>query len=329
MKKRKKRTSKKKKKKSNVLNSIAIFLAFIVVVLASILGYILHKQQEQEKKYKEEIVKKEKALKILREKIETLKKENDIDFSEIEDYKIAFKHVKKPKKSIKKVKKTKPHKKEEKITKPKLVIIIDDVSFKYQTDLIKSIPLRITPSFFPPSFRHPDTPRLAKSFSHYMIHMPMEAMRYKREEVNTLHIKDSYLTILNRIQKVKKLFPNAKYLNNHTGSKFTSNQEAMKKLFRALKKENLNFVDSKTTPISQADYANSIYKIKLYSRDIFLDNKLNPAYIRNQLQKAVNIAKRRGYAIAIGHPHKVTLLTIKHSGDILKNVKVVYIDELK
>ena len=66
----------------------------------------------------------------------------------------------------------------------------------------------------------------------------------------------------------------------------------------------------------------------MYSRNIFLDNKEDSEYIKNQLKKAVKIARKRGYAIAIGHPHKITLTTLKNAKNILKNVQVVYIDEL-
>jgi polysaccharide deacetylase 2 family uncharacterized protein YibQ len=162
-----------------------------------------------------------------------------------------------------------------------------------------------------------------------MVHLPLQAIHFHHPEPKTLNINDSYETILNRIKEIKKEFPNAKFINNHTGSTFTSNKDAMLKLFKALQSQNLAFIDSKTTPYSKAQIAEKIYNIPLFSRDIFLDNKENPEYIRNQLKKAVNIAKKRGYAIAIGHPHSVTLLTLKNSKDILKNVNVIYIDQLK
>ena len=214
------------------------------------------------------------------------------------------------------------------IKKPKLVIIIDDVSFKWQVNRIKAIPFKITPSFLPPSEIHPNTHIYAKTFSNYMIHLPLEAVHFSTPESNTLNIKDSYQAILQRIKYVKDLFPKAKFLNNHTGSTFTSNKESMIKLFRALKNENLGFVDSKTTPYSKSKEAKKIYNIPLFSRNIFLDNKADPKYIQNQLKKAIKIAKKRGYAIAIGHPHPATLITLKNSKELLKDVEVVYIDEL-
>ncbi|HIQ51311.1 MAG TPA: divergent polysaccharide deacetylase family protein, partial [Nautiliaceae bacterium] len=130
----------------------------------------------------------------------------------------------------------------QKTKKPKLVIIIDDVSFKWQVNKIKAIPFKITPSFFPPSKRHPNTPIYAKTFSHYMVHLPLEAIHFPTPEPHTLNTKDSYQTILKRVEYVKNLFPKAKFINNHTGSTFTSDKESMIKLFKALKNENLGFV---------------------------------------------------------------------------------------
>jgi polysaccharide deacetylase 2 family uncharacterized protein YibQ len=162
-----------------------------------------------------------------------------------------------------------------------------------------------------------------------MIHLPLEAINFHKEEKDTLHVDDNFSKIDKRIKIIKELFPKAKFINNHTGSKFTSNYNSMIKLFKALKENNLGFVDSKTTPISKSYKVNKKINIPLFSRDIFLDNIENSKYIRNQLKKAVKIAKIRGYAIAIGHPHRVTLLTLKNAKDILKDVDVIYIDELK
>jgi len=57
--------------------------------------------------------------------------------------------------------------------KPKLVIIIDDVSFRSHVRAIKSLPFKITPSFFPPNKMHPNTPIYAREFKDYMVHVPI------------------------------------------------------------------------------------------------------------------------------------------------------------
>ncbi|AZV46823.1 hypothetical protein C3L23_05910 [Nautilia sp. PV-1] len=325
-----KKTHRKKKKTSKKssfnLKYIIYFLILIIFSLSAFIVGIVYTQ----KNYEKELKKTQNSIKILQEKIKQLKSQTKIKKenasasvpSEIMDYNKAHNTtvILPPKETVQPVI---PVSK-----KPKLVIIIDDVSFKGQVNKIKAIPFHVTPSFFPPTNRHPNTAIYAKEFSHYMIHLPLEAIHFNKPEPKTLNINDSYATILNRIKEVKKDFPKAKFINNHTGSTFTANKEAMLKLFRALKTEHLGFVDSKTTPYSKSQIADKTYRIPLYSRNIFLDNEENPEYIRNQLKKAIRIAKKRGYAIAIGHPHSVTLQTLKNSTDLLKNIDVVYIDEL-
>mgnify|MGYP002266947150 CR=1 FL=1 len=81
----------------------------------------------------------------------------------------------------------------------------------------------------------------------YMVHLPLEAMHFSAEEPITLHISDSKETINKRVKEVKSLFPRAYYVNNHTGSRFTSDKRAIKDLIMALNKEGIGFLDSRTT----------------------------------------------------------------------------------
>ena len=334
MKKRKK-TSKNSKKKKTFFSSktLIIILTVIVFSLASFIGGFLLNENRSKKeiqKYKNTLLTlQEKVNKLSKqlneEKIHTKKSVNQTNYknSEIIDLLTSSKKEKLPK--------IPPHinKKISNIKKPKLVIIIDDVAFRNEVKMIKQIPFHITPSFFPPTKRHPYTPIYAKEFPVYMVHVPMQAIHFAHPEPDTMNTDWNYWQIKQRIEKIKKDFPKAKFINNHTGSTFTSNYKSMKLLFNVLKEENLGFVDSKTTPYSKSALAEKNYHIPLFSRDIFLDNKENSSYIRNQLKKAVRIAKKRGYAIAIGHPHKITLITLKNSADILKDVDIIYINELK
>ena len=42
----------------------------------------------------------------------------------------------------------------------------------------------------------------------------------------------------------------------------------------------------------------------------------------------MNLAKKKGYAVAIGHPHKVTMSALRSADNILEDVELVYIDEI-
>ena len=211
----------------------------------------------------------------------------------------------------------------------KLVLIIDDVATFEHASMIKSLGLKITPSIFPATKTHPDTPSIARSFEFYMIHLPMQAKHFDSPEIGTLTINESFESMLEKIKKIRKDFPRAKYTNNHTGSRFTSDYDAMDKAYRALIEQGFVFVDSKTIAQTAVARAAKKYNQPYISRDIFLDDDPSAAAVRRELVAAVNLAKKRGYAIAIGHPKKNTIAVIKASkNNILKDVEVVYLKDI-
>ncbi len=212
--------------------------------------------------------------------------------------------------------------------KPKLAIIIDDVSTKSHVNAIKSLNIPITMSFLPPSPARPHSAKLASKEDFYMVHLPMEAQHFTAEEPLTLRIKDSQRKISSRIKRLKKLFPRVKYINNHTGSKFTADEKAMNRLIYALNRYNINFIDSRTTAKTKAPLVLKNFGKKYISRDIFLDNKNEKVYILGQLKKAIKIAKKYGSAIAICHPHSKTILALHSAKKLFKDVELVYINKL-
>ena len=211
----------------------------------------------------------------------------------------------------------------------KLVLIIDDVATFEHASMVKSIGLKITPSIFPATKTHPDTPNIARTFEFYMIHLPMQAKHFDSPEIGTLTINESFESMHEKIKKIRKDFPRAKYTNNHTGSRFTSDYDAMDKAYRALIEQGFIFVDSKTIAQTAVARAAKKYNQPYISRDIFLDDDPSAAAVRRELVAAVNLAKKRGYAIAIGHPKKNTIAVIKASkNNILKDVEVVYLKDI-
>lgn len=211
----------------------------------------------------------------------------------------------------------------------KLVLIIDDVATFEHASMVKSIGLKITPSIFPATKTHPDTPNIARTFEFYMIHLPMQAKHFDSPEIGTLTINESFESMHEKIKKIRRDFPRAKYTNNHTGSRFTSDYDAMDKAYRALIEQGFVFVDSKTIAQTAVARAAKKYNQPYISRDIFLDDDPSATAVRRELVAAVNLAKKKGYAIAIGHPKKNTIAVIKASkNNILKDVEVVYLKDI-
>jgi len=211
--------------------------------------------------------------------------------------------------------------------KAKLAIIIDDMSNHAQVKELKALNLKLTPSFFPADTINKNTPQLAHEFDFYMVHLPLAAQNYT-SKLDTLKPEDSQERIDTKIAQIKKDFANLKFINNHTGSLFTSDEKAMTKLFNALKSQNFIFVDSKTTHDSKAFKIASKTGQPYIQRDIFLDNEDELSYIKKQIQKAIILAQKKGFAIAIAHPKKNTFKALKQSKKLLENVELVYLSEI-
>jgi polysaccharide deacetylase 2 family uncharacterized protein YibQ len=213
--------------------------------------------------------------------------------------------------------------------KPKLAIIIDDVSTRRQLNKIQATGLKITPSIFPPSERSMTSHTLASGLKYYMIHLPMESGSAQfNKQYKTLIKTFSKEEIEARVKELRALFPTARYINNHTGSVFTDDYDAMRVLYTALRKEGFVFIDSRTIGSTKVPKITEDFGDAYVARDVFIDNEHNVPYIHRQLQKAVNMAKKRGYAIAIGHPHKMTMKALSSAAAIFNDVELVYIDEL-
>ena len=211
---------------------------------------------------------------------------------------------------------------------PKLAIIIDDVAFAHDVRAIKQLGIPLSMSFLPPSDRHPDSARLAASEPFYMVHLPMEAMNFSSEEPFTLRKNDSQELIMERVNSLKKIFPKVQYINNHTGSAFTSDERAMNRLIFSLNQEKIRFIDSRTTAETKVPKVMKNYGLPYVARDVFLDHEPDIKSIKKQIKRAVAIAKKHGSAIAIGHPHKLTLKALAESKGVLEGVELVRIDEL-
>jgi len=75
----------------------------------------------------------------------------------------------------------------------------------------------------------------------------MQSGKVYDKQYGTLKITDSKEKMEARVKEIRKLFPTARYVNNHTGSAFTDDYKAMEILYSILRKEGFIFVDSRTT----------------------------------------------------------------------------------
>lgn len=334
---RQKRNYKKDNSKIKIINLVLFIL--IITLVTSILSYFFLLKNNEAKNTptqtkKAEIKKDIDLNNYANEKLNKyfMDESNKLKFEEYTD---EFDKEYHPKQEEKKEEETKIEKKEEIkkdipiiSKKPKLAIVIDDVTTRRQVKDILNVGYKITMSFLPPTRQHKDSAIIAQNLPFYMIHLPLQAQTFKFAEEKTLKVGDSYEKIEKRVIQLKKWYPNAIYTNNHTGSKFTEDDVSMDYLFKALKKHNLIFVDSRTTAKTVAKKYAKKYDMPYIARNIFIDNQKDFSYIQNQLKKAINIAKKNGYSMAIGHPYDITIQVLRESKHLLKDLELIYVNEL-
>jgi polysaccharide deacetylase 2 family uncharacterized protein YibQ len=192
-----------------------------------------------------------------------------------------------------------------------VAIIIDDMgSSVREVNELMAINLPLTFSIIP-GLAHVKGVAAAAHARGYqlMIHIPMEPKGYPRQRMEHygLLISLSDEEIRKRMDGFLREVPYAKGANNHMGSRFTEERDKMETVLGYLKGKGLFFIDSKTTPRSVGNSLAREMGIENASRNVFLDNVQDAEAIREQLEQLAAMARRKGAAIGICHPHKATI----------------------
>jgi uncharacterized protein len=192
-----------------------------------------------------------------------------------------------------------------------VAIVIDDLGQDLkQAREIVALPAKLTFAIMPGLPQSKQVAELAKQHNHeVLLHLPMEYRNKNGKPAPGMLRSDmTPMEFLTTVSDDVESVPGADGINNHEGSALTENKEAMKFLMAELKARNLMFLDSFTSANSVAYTTAKEFGLKSGKRDVFLDNDSdNPASIRKQLDELVDIARKNGSAIGIGHPHPVTI----------------------
>lgn len=198
---------------------------------------------------------------------------------------------------------------------PNVAIIIDDLG--YDNNLAKNylelgIPFTFSVLPFSP-FQKSIAKEAHEKGIEIMLHLPMEADEHSQVSPGP----GALLTDMSPDKLIEQLnndiddIPFIKGVNNHMGSKMTAIDTQMYQIFTVLKKRGLYFVDSRTTAMTICGPSARLLKVPFAERDVFLDHRQDPDFIRNQIKLLVKIADKNGEAVGIIHPHHETYMVIR------------------
>ena len=215
---------------------------------------------------------------------------------------------------------------------PMIAMVIDDLGLRRaNTAALIAMPGPLTLAFLPYADALEPQARAARAAGHeLLVHVPMEATGHEWPGPNALLSSLSPTEMLSRLRAQLRSFPDFVGVNNHMGSRLTASRAEMALVMAELRSRELLFLDSRTTAHSVAAREAQRLGVPHTVRDVFLDNELGLDYVRRQLVQTEQLARRRGYAVAIGHPHDVTidalrgwLPTLEERGFVLVPISAV------
>ncbi len=194
-------------------------------------------------------------------------------------------------------------------TRPWVAIVIDDLGLdRKRSARTVALPGPLTLAWLPYAAEVTRQAQSARAAGHeLLLHAPMQPQGRENPGPNALTTDLSADEIRRRVTGYLALLPEAVGLNNHMGSHFTRDAGAMAPVIAELKSRGLLFLDSRTALDSVAAGVARAADLPHTVRDVFLDNELSADYVNARLAELEAVARRRGTAIAIGHPHEATL----------------------
>lgn len=196
--------------------------------------------------------------------------------------------------------------------KPAIAIVIDDVGVtKGPLAALLELDSPVTFAVMGYADHMRDFTRKARAGGHeLMVHVPMEPTGKADPGPNALTTGLKPEEIVKRLRWHLDRQEDFVGINNHMGSRFTADAAGMAVVMAELKQRGLLFLDSRTSADSVGEETAREAGLPTASRDVFLDNEVGASAIEAQLVLAERRAREGGLAIAIGHPHSLTIEAI-------------------
>jgi len=192
---------------------------------------------------------------------------------------------------------------------PRIAIVIDDLGADVvHTRRAMALPRAVALAFLPYPESTPTLAREAGRGGHeILVHVPMQAIGAQNPGPMALSPSLAPEENIRRLDWAFTRVPGYAGINNHEGSLFTSNRAALVPVIEHLADRHALFFDSRTTADSQVVSVARAFGVASAARDVFLDDVQTIDAVDAELRMLEARAKETGIAIAIGHPHGITL----------------------
>jgi len=194
--------------------------------------------------------------------------------------------------------------------RPMITIVVDDLGLSLaRSERVFALKPPLTLAFLPYADNLAQQSRQALEDGHeLLLHLPMEPENGDFDPGPRALMTDfDRKKIVNDLQWNLARFSSYVGINNHMGSRFTTDRKGMKTVMREVKKRGLLYLDSLTTNASVGPGLAREMGVPYAVRHVFLDNVISYNAIRDRLKDLEKVALEQGFAIGICHPHDATI----------------------
>jgi len=151
---------------------------------------------------------------------------------------------------------------------------------------------------------------LRRRHAEMLLHLPMEPKNGQNPGPGALLQGMGDDELREKTEAALKAVPGVVGVNNHMGSLLSAEEGPMNAVLGVLAARGLFFLDSRTSAESVGYKVALGLGIPAAERQVFLDGETTPEAIHAQFERLLALARTRGSAIAIGHPHPETLAAL-------------------
>lgn len=216
--------------------------------------------------------------------------------------------------------------------KGKLAVVIDDAGRDLESQHVyESLGIPLTLAVMPNQVHTRDA---ALSWHAHglpvILHQPMESVSGIGMESKVILTSMGDEEIRSLLKSSLSQVPEAVGINNHQGSKATTNRHTMDVVMNELHHRHLFFFDSRTNSTTAADAAAASYGVPYVRNDLFVDNEADVAAISAMIREAAKRAQKYGTYVIIGHCRPKTAEAFRQMVPQLEKegIQFVYVSSL-
>ncbi len=143
--------------------------------------------------------------------------------------------------------------------------------------------------------------RIRAAGKEVILHQPMEAIGGQNPGPGAIYTGMSSAEIRTVLEKNLAEVGPVAGINNHQGSKVTMDEKAMETILSVCHDRGIYFLDSRTTADTVVPAIAGRRGLKIWERDVFLDNIQEKAAMIRSIHEGLQKAEKKGGAIMIGH----------------------------